>query len=182
MAVLWWRFLFLPGTASWALWSLSDAVNHHQGELAASYIDFDSVTRYVFEETFKKKVAQDSSEGKDDPSTLLGEALGRGIGSMMVGPVAQTIKVRFEQKVSDANEHDVHVQTLALAGAIWRLHCDGDTASTWGTDKDGQRVDVTLSKTDSGWKISRVGGEALQKQLDDAVRAKPPSGPPTPEL
>jgi len=169
IVLMWWRFIYLPASPSWAVWSLASAVNHHHGEEAASYIDFESITRDLFNQGFKNQIAKDTGEDKNDPGTVLGEAIAKGLSGLMAGPLAETVKVRFEQEVSDPNKGN-HFGTLELIGAIWHLQRNGDSAVTSGTDDKGQKFEVTFARGPSGWRITKVSGDAIRKKLEEAAR------------
>jgi len=177
LVLAWWFLAYLPATPSWALWSFYDAARGHQGELAASYVDFESITRNLLDEAFKSEVAKNSTAGKNDPATMMGEALGKGIGSLMAGPISQTLKVRFERDISDSSK-DPQLHASELIGAIWRMHREGDSAVTSGIDDKGQKVELTMTRVDGRWRITRLDGDAIRKQVEDAVRNRGPAEPP----
>lgn len=178
----WWMLIYLPASPSRALWNLASAVNHHRGEEAASYVDFESITRDLFNEDFKEQVAKDAGEGKNDPGTVLGEAIAKGLGGLMAGPLAETVKIRFEQEVADPAKGE-HVTIFELIGALWHLQRTGDTAVTKGTDDRGQKVEVTLARGPTGWRITKISGDAVRKKLEEAARKSREGGTPgLPEL
>ena len=154
-------------------------MNHHHGEKAASYVDFESITRDLFAQGFKDQVAKNAGEGKNDPSTVLGEAIAKGLGGLVAGPLAETVKVRFEQEVSDPNKGD-HVGIFELIGALWHLRRAGDTAVTSGTDDKGQQVEVTLVRGPTRWRVTKVSGDAVRKKLEEAARKSREGAAPEP--
>lgn len=88
----------------------------------------------------------------------------------------------FQQEVSDPHQQKDHVGALELTAAMWPIHREAVTETTWGTDKKGRHIELTLTRTEARWPVTGIGGDALRQQPDDAVRANLLPGAPNPDL
>lgn len=175
----WWILLYIPASPSWAMWDFYDAVKDHNGQAAAAYIDFQSVTRNMMDKGFKTAAAKPPAPGQNPGERIMKEAVARGIGSLLTGPLAETIKADFERKVAQGDPR-IQITRLQLLGAIYSLDRNGDSAETSGTDDKGQKYTVIFSsKPDGHWRVVEVDGDAIQKGIEEGIRKgqQMPPGP-----
>lgn len=180
----WWLLLYLPASPSWALWDFYDAVEARNADAAASFIDFQSVTKNMMDKGFKTAGAKRAPGGMDPGQRMMKEALARGIGNLLTGPIAETMKAEFERKVSQGDPQ-TRITRWELLAAIIKLDRHGDSAETSGTDDKGQKYQITFSsKPDGHWKVVEVDGDAIQKGIEEGLRKsqRQMDGPPGADL
>ena len=164
--VAWCVFISIPRSPSYAIYTFYRNVNAHKGEAAANFIDFPSLTKTMSNDAMK--TASESKES--DPSA---EVLARGFMSLMSGPIADTLKSRFEQMVEAPSGKDQFTMGFGdLLSVLWHLERDGDTAISHLKDRQGKDVDVTLSREDSGWRVIGVGGPGFQTLVRERLDRK----------
>ena len=163
-AVAGWALFYLPNSPSWAMLRMKQAIDAHDGDEAAKYVDFESVVKHAGEEMVQK-------QGATDPLSAM---LGNAVVGVLTKPMAQIAKAWAVQKVDDG-AHEVQMPGVAVAGSLVLLHRSGDTASTDFTDNKGQRWRIHLTRGDDGyWRVTEIEDVAqlLQKlQHNQAVGA-----------
>ncbi len=165
----WWFLLYLPASPSWAMWNFYDAVKARNGDAAASFIDFQSVTKNMMDKGFKSAAAKPAPE-QNPGERIMKEAVARGIGSLLTAPLAESIKADFERRVSQGDPR-VQVTRWELLGAMIRLDRHGDKAETSGTDDKGRKYKITFSSEPGGrWRVVEVDGDAIQKEIEQGLR------------
>ncbi len=156
----WWLF-YLPSTPTWALYTLYVDVKEHDGVAAKELIDFEGVTKSIIAAS-----EQNEAAGKAPSEELGEELLGRGLATLMVGPIAEALKSRFQQWVDTRDESKYPVGIGPAVQAIFRLRRQGSSAFTHLTDDDGKRIDITLTRGSDGyWKITGVDGPSVREAL-----------------
>ena len=145
LVVAWWAIFYLPGSPTWAVLWLRNAVQNRDGDAAARYIDFQSVVQHAANDVMQR----------DASKNPLGAFVGQAAVQMLSGPLSQVAESIAKQKV---NEGDPNLQIPAgvVAGAIVMLHRHGDTAWTKFTDRKGQEWEIHMTREDGRWQITEV--------------------------
>jgi hypothetical protein len=147
-----WAIFYLPTTPSYAIFELKQAVDAHNGNAAASYVDFQKVVRNAGYEMVQN---QDDGSGNGDASNLIGQLVGKGAVDLFSGPMAALVQQWAVQKVDDGAK-EVQMPGAAVFGAILLLRHDRDGSYTQWTDKKGQVWEVRMEREEGGWKIVQV--------------------------
>lgn len=164
----WWLLLYLPASPSWAMWDFYDAIEARNGEAAASFVDFQSVTKNMIDKGFKTAAAK-PAPGQNPGERIMNEALARGIGSLLNAPLADTLKEEFERKVAQGVPAE-QLSRWKLLVAIMKVDRHGDSAETSGIDDKGQKYKVTFSsKPDGHWRVVEVEGDAIRKSIEEGL-------------
>jgi hypothetical protein len=154
-AVAGWAVFCLPGTPTWAVLRLKQAIDARDGDEAAKYDDFESVVKKAGEEMVRK-------QGGTDPLSAM---LGNAAIELLTKPMAQVAQNWAIQKVDDGAP-EVQMPGAAVAASLVLLHRNGDTASTDFTDNKGRRWRIHLARGPDGyWRVTEVEDVAdlLQK-------------------
>jgi hypothetical protein len=156
-----WGIFYLPQTPAYAIFQLKQAIDAHDGNGAARYVDFQKVVRNAGYEMVESEHGGDS-----DASNMLGELVGKGAVDLFSGPMAALLQQWAVRQVDDGAK-DVQMPAAALAGSIATLHRHGDSAYTRWTDHKGQVWEVRLAREDGIWKVIEVKNV---KQLLDKLK------------
>jgi len=164
-AVAGWALFYVPNSPSWAVLRMKQAIDAHDGDGAARYVDFESVVKHAGYEMVQKQ------GGTDPLSTMIGNAAI----DMLSKPMAQVTRAWAVQKVNDG-AREVQMPGAAVAGAIVVLHRNGDTAATDFTDNKGQRWRIHLARGDDGyWRVTEI--EDVEQLLQKLQRNQPMATP-----
>lgn len=173
-----WGLFYLPDTPSYAIFRLKQAIDAHEGDTAANYVDFQKVVQNAGHEM----VQGDNGSGGDSGSNLLGQLIGRAAVDLFSGPMAALLRQWSIQQVNDGAQQ-VQMPGVAVAGAIILLHRDGDNAYTRWTDRKGQVWEVELTREPGGWRVTEVKNirqllEKLRRHEEKEYNAPPTFNPP----
>jgi hypothetical protein len=155
VAVGGWGLFYLPNSPSWAVLRMKQAIDAHDGDEAAKYVDFESVVKKAGYEMVQK-------QGATDPLSAM---LGNAAIDMLTKPMAQMARAWAIQKVDDG-AREVQMPGAAVAGSLVLLHRNGDTAYTDFKDNKGQEWEIHLARGDDGyWRVTEVKniGQLLQR-------------------
>ncbi|MGO9451268.1 MAG: hypothetical protein ACLQDV_09535 [Candidatus Binataceae bacterium] len=168
LIVAWWVFFSIPASPTYAIYTFYRNVKAHNAGAAASFIDFESVTKSVTDELMNVR-AEDKPDGPTDEST---EVLHRRFADLMSGAFSETLKARFERSVEDSSQKDSATMTFGdLIAAVWYLHRTRNTATTQTKDPDGDPFVVTfVRQPDSGWRVTAIGGPAFRKVIREQMK------------
>lgn len=163
-----WAIFYLPGTPSYAIFELKQAVDAHNGSAAASYVDFKKVVQNAGYEMVQD---QNSSPAGTDASNIISQFVGRSAVDLFSGPMAALLQQWSVQQVNDGAKQ-LQMPYAAVAGTILLLHRNDGTAYTQWTDHKGQLWEVRLEREPDGWKIIQVKNvaqllEKLKQQHND---------------
>lgn len=161
LAVAGWSVFYLPGTPSFAVFQLKQAIDARDGNGAAQYIDFDQVVRNAGDEMMRE---QQNNGG--DASSVIGQLLRKGAVALLSGPMAELLKQWATDEVNQGAK-EVQMPPAAVAGAVLMLHRSDDTAYTRWKDNKGQVWEVRMAREADGWKIVEVKNV---KQLLDKLK------------
>jgi hypothetical protein len=177
-----WILFYLPDTPTFAIIQLKRSVDARDGQGAANYVDFQQVVRNAGYE-----MVEGNNGGDSSGSNLLGQLLGKGAVDLFSGPMAALLRQWAIQRV-DNGAKEVQMPGAGVAGAIFLLHRDGDTAYTRWTDHKNQTWEVRLAREDGAWKVVEVKNvrqllEKLQRHEMKQFNQPPPTyePPPPPE-
>ena len=162
-----WAMFYLPGTPTWAVLRLKQAIDARDGDEAAKYVDFESVVKKAGQEMVQK-------QGGNDPLSAM---LGNAAIDLLTKPMAQVARQWAIQKVDDG-AHEVQMPGAAVAASLVLLHRNGDTAATDFTDNKGRRWRIHLARGPDGyWRVTEVEDVAdlLQKLQHNQPLGSPPS-------
>ncbi len=180
IVLAWWWLIYLPGTPSYAIWSLNSALSNQNGAAAARFIDFQKVTRNVVMRDMNQKAAAAKSP-EERQRLLLKETIGGGLLDLFAQPLARIARGRFE-KIVDTS-HDNALGIIDLLDALVNLHWTGaNTAATRVYDQNGKAVDVTLARENGNWRITDLSGPAVRDEFRKLRKERPvlPAPPPSP--
>jgi hypothetical protein len=147
-----WAIFYLPGTPSYAIFELKQAIDARNGSVAASYIDFKKVVQNAGYEVVKN---QNSGAGGTDASNIIAQLVGTSAVDLFSGPMAALLHRWAVQQVSDGAKQ-VQMPAAAVAGATLLLHRNDGVAYTQWTDNKGQVWQVRMEQEADGWKIVQV--------------------------
>lgn len=145
-AIAGWALFYIPGTPSYAIFQLKQAVDARNGPAAATFIDFPSVVRNAGYEMVKRDA------GGGDIITAL---VGKGAVDFLTKPMAAALQTWAERQVNDGAKA-VQIPAGAVVGAIFLLHRSGDTAWTNFRDRKGRQWDIRMARNDGRWQIVEV--------------------------
>jgi hypothetical protein len=176
-----WAVFYLPDTPSYAVVRMKQAIDAHDGDGAAHYVDFQKVVRNAGYEMVQD---QNSADGGGSGGNMLGELIGKGAVDLISGPMAALLQSWAESKVNDG-AREVQMPTAAVAGAILMMHRSGDVAYTRWQDNKGRVWEVRMAREPGGWKIVEVKNvkellDRLKRQQEKEFNSPPgPEPPPT---
>jgi hypothetical protein len=170
-----WAIFYLPGTPSYAIFELKQAIDARNGNAAASYVDFKKVVQNAGYEALQ---SENGSSAGSDPSSILGQFVGRGAVDLFSGPMAALLQQWAIQQVNDGDT-ELQMPTAAVIGAVLLLHRNDGTAYTRWTDHKGQVWEVRMEQEADGWKIVQVKNVAqLLEKLKHQQESQPTSPSP----
>jgi len=150
-----WGLVFLPQTPTFAIYQMKRAIDAHDGERAAQFVDFESVVKHAGYELVQER------KGANDPVASL---IGKSAVDLLYKPIAGAVESSAKQKVTDG-AREVQMPAGAIAAAMVLLHRDGDLAWTNFKDHKGQVWKIHMARRDSGqWQIVEV--ENIGQLLD----------------
>lgn len=155
-AVAGWALFYLPGTPSWAVLRLKQAIDARDGDQAAKYVDFESVVKNAGNEMVRK-------QGGTDPLSAM---LGNAAVELLARPMAQITRAWAVKKVDDG-AREVQMPGAAVAASLVLMHRSGDTAYTDFKDNKGQEWEIHLARGDGGyWRVTEIKNiEQLLRKL-----------------
>jgi DUF2939 family protein len=157
IVLLWWVLFYLPSTPSYAVFKMKQAIDAHDGDNAARYVDFESVVRHAGYEMVTKDA--------NDPLSALA---GKGAVDLFVKPMAQMAKSIAVKKVDDGAD-EVQMPPAAVLGAMVLMRRDDGTAYTRFRDKKGREWEIRMARDAEGdWQISEV--KNVQQLLEKLKR------------
>ncbi len=168
-----WAVFYLPGTPSYAIFELKQAVDARNGNVAASYVDFKKVVQNAGYEALQ---GHNSSAAGTDPSSIIAQFVGRGAVDLFSGPMAALLQQWCVQQVNDGAQQ-LQMPTAAVVGAVLLLHRNDGTAYTQWTDHKGQVWEVRMEREADGWKIVQVKNVAELLEKLKHQRENPPASP-----
>ena len=174
VAVAAWAVFYLPDTPSYAVVRLKQAIDAHDGDGAANYVDFQKVVRNAGYE-----MVQDQNSGSSG-GDVLGQLIGKGAVDLFSGPMAALLQSWAVNKVNDG-AREVQMPPAAVVGSILLMHRNGDVSYTRWTDNKGRTWEVRMAREPGGWKIVEVKNvkqllDRLQHQQEKEFNSNPPSG------
>ncbi len=158
-AVAGWALFYVPNSPTFAVLRMKQAIDAHDGDEAARYVDFESVVKHAGYEMVQK-------QGATDPLSAM---LGNAAIDLLSKPMAQVTRAWAVQKVNDG-AHEVQMPGAAVAGSLVLLHRNGDNASTDFTDNKGREWEIHMARGDDGyWRVTEIKNieELLQKLQHD---------------
>jgi hypothetical protein len=170
-----WAIFYVPGTPSYAIFELKQAVDARNGSAAATYIDFKKVVQNAGYEVVQDR---NSSSGSTDASNIIAQFVGRSAVDLFSGPMAVVLQQWSVQQVNGGAKQ-LQMPAAAVAGAMLLLHRNDGTAYTRWTDHKAQVWEVRMDREADGWKIVQVKNVAqlLEKlkhqQENQAVNPAP---------
>lgn len=152
-----WALFYLPATPSFAVFRLKLAIDARDGPRAIQFVDFQSVARHAAREMVTQRVS---------PGDTLGELVGQGAAQLLSPAVAEVAKSWAERQV-DQGARDVQLPFGAVAGAVFLLHRDGNTAHTNFRDNRGRLWEIQMARNAEGqWQVVEVKNiEQLLRQI-----------------
>lgn len=143
-----WALFYVPGTPSYAVFQLKQAIDARDGNLAASFVDFPSVVRNAGYEMVQQNAAKGGSG-------MFAELVGKGAVDLLAQPTAAVLRSWTVRQV-DNGAKDVQMPAGVVAGAILFLHRSGDTAWTDFRDKQGHEWNIHMALRNGRWQIVEV--------------------------
>jgi hypothetical protein len=147
-----WAIFYLPGTPSYAVFELKQAIDARNGAAAATYVDFKKVVQNAGYEVVQN---QNGASAGTDASNIIAQFVGRSAVDLFSGPMAVVLQQWAVQQVNDGAK-EVQMPAAAVAGATLLLHRNDGTAYTQWTDRKGQMWEVRMEREAGGWKIVQV--------------------------
>jgi Protein of unknown function (DUF2939) len=178
-----WFAFYLPTTPSWVLYSIYGDVEAHDGAAASQLVDFESVTKNFIDVAMTEREEAKPESGDDEGDRAFAEVFGRGIASLMIGPISETFKSRFENWVNNREDRKDPISVAPVLAAILRIHRQGSSAFTHVTNENGDTIDITLTRQrDGDWNVTKVDGKALRESMrDSADNTENGTGDPSPD-
>ncbi len=167
LVVVGWALFYVPGTPSWAVFQLKQAIDARDGVTAATYVDFTTVVRNAGYEM----VQQNADKGGGG---IVGALIGKGAVDLFAQPMAAVVRTWAVRQVDDG-ARDVQMPAAAVAGAILLLHRSGDKAWTDFRDNRGHEWNIQMARQDGRWQVVEV--KDIQQLLERLPRGEPSPGP-----
>jgi Protein of unknown function (DUF2939) len=150
-----WAIFYLPGTPTFAVLQLKLAIDARDGDRAARFVDFQSVVQ---------KAGMEMVQNQSASSDPLSQFLSKGAVQLFSAPAARLVESWAKQKV-DNGAREVQMPAAAVAGAVFLLHNEGNTAYTTFRDHKGQVWDIRMARNGDGqWQVVEV--KNIQQLLD----------------
>jgi hypothetical protein len=171
IVLLWWALIYLPASPSFAVFQMKRAIDARDGDAAARYVDWESVTKNAGYEMLKQKA--------NDP---LSQMLGQGAIELFSKPLAQAARAYAVKDVNDGAD-DVQMPPIAVVGAMIMMHRDDGTAYTRFVDKKKQEWEVRMARSSDGvWQVTEVKNiqqllEKLQRSAEKRYNQQQPPPP-----
>lgn len=157
-------------TPSYSLYQVKQALETHDYQRFAEYVDVESVAGKAFDELGEFK--QPKQEKKDKPSSggSLADLLRQGLKSLsgeLRNVVSAGADIVVEQVITDRNQELPEIPTLAIIGAIFAGETQDGLRRFPVPIKDGEEIEVNMRKSDEGvWRVVEVTNvETLIAQL-----------------
>ena len=149
----WWALFYVPASPSFAVFQLKRAIDAHDGEAAARYVNFESVVKQAGYEMVQQKA--------NDP---LSQFVGQGAVDLFLKPLAQATRSYLVKDVDDGDKN-VQMPPAAVIGAIILMHRDDGIAYTKFTDNKNRQWEVRMARDQFGvWQVTEV--KNIQQLLD----------------
>jgi hypothetical protein len=158
-AVAGWALFYLPGTPSWAVIRMKQAIDARDGDRASRFVDFESVVKHAGYQMVRK-------QGATDP---LSSIIGNAAIDLLSKPMAQITRAWAVQKVDDG-ARELQMPGGAVAASIVLLHRNGDTAFTNFKDNKGRQWEIHMARGEDGaWRVTEIENieQLLQKLQHD---------------
>jgi hypothetical protein len=152
LLIVGWAIFYLPGTPSYAIFQLKQAIDARNGSAAVTYIDFKKVVQNAGYEAVQN---QNVGSGGTDASNIITQLVGRGAVDLFSGPMAALLQQWAVQQVNEGGQQ-VQMPAAAVAGATVLLHRNDGAAYTQWTDHKGQVWEVRMEREADGWKIVQI--------------------------
>jgi hypothetical protein len=145
-AIFGWALIYLPGSPSIAVFQLKRAIDARDAEVAARFVDFDSVVRNAGREIVN-----------GEPGiNIFNRMLGEGAVALLSQPMANAARAWAMREVQ-AGAQEVQMPAVAVAAAVVLLHRSGNSAFTKFRDHDGQIWEIQMARNGDGqWQIVEV--------------------------
>jgi hypothetical protein len=167
----WWALIYMPASPSFAVFQLKRAIDAHDGEAAARYVNFESVVKNAGYEMVQEKA--------NDP---LSQMVGKGAIDLFSKPLAQATQAYAVKDVNDGAD-DVQMPPAAVLGAMVLMHRDDGTAYTRFVDNKKRQWEVRMARDQYGvWQVTEVKNiqqllEKLQHDAEKRLNEEPPPSP-----
>lgn len=156
-------------TPSYALYQIKQALETHDYERFAEYVDVESVAGKAFDELGQfKKQKEEKPSGGDSLADLLRKGL-KSLSSEIRNVVSAGADIVVEQAITDRNRTLPEIPTLAIIGAIFAGETKDGTRHFPIRIKHGEEIEVKVRKSDQGvWRVVEVTNvETLLAQLKE---------------
>lgn len=165
IVLAWWALIYVPASPSYSVFQLKRAIDAHDGEDAARYVNFESVVRQAGYEMVQQKA--------NDP---LSQMVGKGAVDLFVKPMAQAAQAYAVKDVNDGAD-EVQMPPAAVVGAIFLMRRDDGTAYTRFVDKKNREWEIQFARDPDGvWQVSEVKniGQLLEQLQHKQNQFNPP--------
>lgn len=154
-------------TPSYSVYHIQQALETHDYERFARYVDIERVVGNTFDELGLKKQAK-----KEPPSSRdsLVRLLRKGIQSLSgeIRNIASAgVEIAVEQTITDRNRDLPEIPTLAVVGALFAEKTEDGLRSSPIPLKNGEKIEIKMDKSAEGvWRVVEVTNiQALLDQL-----------------
>lgn len=148
IVIVGWALFYVPGTPSYAVFQLKQAIDARNGDAAATFVDFPSVVRNAGYEM----VQQNAAKGGGG---MLGEMVGKGAVDLLAQPTAAVLRTWAVRQV-DNGAKDVQMPAGVVFGTILFLHRSGNTAWADFRDNKGREWNIHMAFRNGRWQIVEV--------------------------
>ena len=169
VAVALWAVFYVPGTPSYAIYQLKQAIDQRDGATAATFVDFPSVVKNAGYE-----MLQQNAKGDD----VIAALVGKGAVDFLSAPLAAAIQQWATQQVN-SGARQLQMPGAAVLGSIVMLHHSGDAAWTDFRDNKGVQWNIRMARENGIWRITEVKNvqQLLQHFEQQRMRGAVPPPP-----
>jgi DUF2939 family protein len=164
----WWGLFYVPASPSYAVYQMKQAIDAHDGDGAARFVNWESVVKHAGYEMVQQKA--------NDP---ISQMVGQGAVDLFTKPLAQATRAYTVKKVNDG-DHDVQMPPEAVLGALILMHRDDGTAYTRFTDNKNRQWEVRMARDQTGvWQVTEVKNiqqllQEMQNRMQNRFNGAPP--------
>lgn len=155
-------------TPSYSLYHIQRALETHDYERFARYVDIDSVVGHAVDELGLKSPQPDRAVDGDSLADLVRQGL-QILSGEIRGLVSAGVGFVIEQAIRDQSRPLPDIPTLAILGAIFVGDTQDGVRHFSIPIQDGEQIEVSMHKSDEGvWRVVEVANvKALLAQLKE---------------
>lgn len=154
-------------TPSYSVYHIQQALETHDYERFAKYVDMERVVGNAFDELgLKKQAKKEPPSSRDSLVRLLSKSI-QTLSSEIRNVVSAGVEIAIEQTISDRSRALPKIPTFAVVGAVFAEKTEDGLRSSPIPLKNGEKIEIKMDKSAEGvWRVVEVTNiQALLDQL-----------------